>query len=113
MAQFYGEIGFADTVETTPGVWEDVIIEKKFRGDVPRNAARSSSGDNVIPDPSLGSRVRLVGTKFAFANAKKMRYIRFEGELWTIENIEINRPRLEIGMGEIYDGPTAPTPDNP
>jgi hypothetical protein len=111
MARFYGEIGFGDTVETAPGVWEDVISERKFIGDVPRNTVQSTVNDEVNNDITLSNSVSIVGTSYAFANTRNMRYVRFEGELWTISSIEVQRPRLILTMGGVYNGPTAPTPD--
>ena len=37
MAKFYGAIGFAETVETDPGIWEEKIVERSYSGDVIRN----------------------------------------------------------------------------
>ena len=34
MAKFYGKIGYAETVETKPGVWRPKIIEKPYFGDL-------------------------------------------------------------------------------
>lgn len=110
MAQFYGEVGFGDTVETTPGIAEDVIIVKKFRGDVLRAYARSSGEGSVNLDPTMSNSISIVASKYAIANHRKMRYIKFEGELWTIDTVEIKRPRLIIGLGEIYNGPLPATP---
>lgn len=107
MARFYGEIGFADTVETTPGIAEDAIIEKKFRGSVLRDGVRSIQGDHINPDPALSNSISIVASKYAFANLKNMRYIRFEGENWKIDTVTVEKPRLIIGMGDVYTGPTA------
>ena len=32
MARYYGRIGYAETVETIPGVWEEVITERNYYG---------------------------------------------------------------------------------
>lgn len=109
MARFYGEIGFADTVETSPGIAEGVIIEKKFHGDVLRSTGRIVEGDHINPNPTMINSISIVGTHYAFANWKKMRYIKYEGELWEISSMAIQRPRLVIEMGDIYSGPTAGT----
>ena len=37
MAKFHGAIGFAETVETDPGIWEEKIVEHSYSGDVVRN----------------------------------------------------------------------------
>jgi hypothetical protein len=39
-----------------------------------------------------------------------MRYVKFEGELWIINTVEVQRPRLLLTMGGVYNGPTAPAP---
>ena len=40
MAKFYGNIGFLDTVETEPGIWEETFQEKPYYGDLVRNTSR-------------------------------------------------------------------------
>ena len=51
MSKWCGKIGYAETVETEPGVWEEVITEKVYYGDVYRNTRllQNSGGvnDNV------------------------------------------------------------------
>lgn len=110
MARFYGEIGFGDTVETKPGVWEDVIVEHKFIGDVPRNTIQSISNEELNDDIVVSNSVSIVGTSYAFKNVRKMRYVKFEGELWKINTVDVQRPRLILTMGGVYNGPTAPAP---
>jgi hypothetical protein len=38
MAKFYGEIGYGESVEKAPGVWDDVITVRKYYGEVIRNS---------------------------------------------------------------------------
>ena len=33
MAKFFGIVGYAETVQVKPGVWQDVITEYKYYGD--------------------------------------------------------------------------------
>jgi hypothetical protein len=110
MARFYGVIGYADTVEATPGIAEDVIIERRFRGDVLRDLSRFVYGDDVNPDSTLTNSISIVASRFLFENLSKLRYIEFAGEKWKIETLEVKKPRLIIGMGDIYDGPIPGAP---
>lgn len=110
MARFYGEIGFGDIVETSPGITEDVITEYKFRGDVLRSNFRNSSNEKINTDTTLTNSISIVGNKYAFEHLRHMRYIKFEGIYWQIDTIEIQRPRLIIGMGDVYNGPKATAP---
>ena len=34
MAKFYGVIGYAETLETSPGVWTEQITERNYYGDL-------------------------------------------------------------------------------
>ena len=38
--KFYGPIGYAETVETKPGVWEEQIAERMYYGDLTRNTRK-------------------------------------------------------------------------
>ena len=40
MAKWYGKIGYAEQVETAPGVWEEKTNERQYYGDVVRNVRK-------------------------------------------------------------------------
>ena len=110
MARFCGEIGFGDTKEVAPGVWDDVIIEKKFRGDVILNNQTFTPGEGINDSPDLNTSISIVGTNYAFAHIKNMRYLKWNGNLWILESVEIKRPRLILRIGGVYNGPPIATP---
>lgn len=111
MARIYSTIGFGITAEVEPGLWEEVIKEVKFFGNLLRNSFRTDVGDKSNVDTTLNNSISLVGTNFAFEHVANMRYIEFQGTKWVIDSVTIERPRLIIGMGGVYNGPTAPTPN--
>ena len=53
MAKFYGKIGYANTVETKPGVYEEQIVERSYYGDLIRNTRRLQSADQVNDDINI------------------------------------------------------------
>jgi len=113
--RFYGEVGYADeTVESPPdsGVWVDNIIEKVYFGDVLRNTRRMSEGQSLNNDLSVNNSISIVADAYASENFMKMRYIRWNGVLWSVDVVEVQRPRLILQLGGVYNGPvgTAPGP---
>jgi hypothetical protein len=42
-----------------------------------------------------------------------IRYVEWMGELWTVANVETQRPRLILTLGEVYNGPTSTTTVTP
>ncbi len=107
MAKFYGEIGYGETVETAPGVWEDQITEKSYYGDVIRNSRQLKEGEGVNPDLSVGNSISIVADAYANEHFFAIRYIRWAGTLWIVSNVDVQSPRLILRLGGVYNGPTA------
>jgi hypothetical protein len=113
MARFYGRVGYGETVEVTPGVWEDSIVEHSYFGDVIRNARNLREGENLNMDLSVQNSISIVADAYANEHFFAIRYIEWAGTLWTVSSVEVQSPRLLLRIGEVYNGPTpavAPAP---
>lgn len=104
MAKFYGSIGYALLKETRPGVWTDSIIEKKYRGDVVLDQRRWQSAEKLNDDLNLDNSISIVADKYAYQNLGHMKYIVWDNIAWKIQSININRPRIVIQIGGVYNG---------
>lgn len=103
MSRYYGKFGYSDTVEARPGVWEETIIEKSYRGDVTRNTRRlTDSQDRIIANPNVSMDVSIVADPYALQNFHKIKYITYLGSKWKINNVEVNFPRLILHIGDLY-----------
>lgn len=107
MAKFYGEIGYGETVEKAPGVWEDNITEKSYFGDVIRNSRQLREGEQVNDDLSVGNSISIVADAYANEHFFAIRYIRWAGTLWKVKNVDVQSPRLILRLGGVYNGPVA------
>lgn len=103
MAKFYGSIGYAVTVETRPGVWEEQITERSYYGDLIRDTRRLQSSEKLNDDISIANEISIVADPFANENFYSMRYIVFRGAKWKISNVEVQYPRLILTIGGIYN----------
>ena len=104
MAKFYGKIGFAETVETTPGVWKEKIVDYRYFGDIIRNARRLQSSDQLNDDINISNEISIVADPYANQNFHSMRYVEFMGAKWKITNVEVRYPRLILTVGGVYNG---------
>ena len=109
MAKFFGAVGYGDSVETPSGsgVWEDTITEYEYYGDVLRNTRKLESADGVIDDILVGNSISIVADDYAFKHFVKIKYVQWEGVLWTVTTVEVKSPRLIMSLGSVYNGPTA------
>jgi len=110
MAKFYGKIGYGESQLISPGVWEDVIVEYEYYGDVVRNTRRLENGDKVNNDLSVNNSISIVADAYANEHFFAIRYVEWAGTLWTVSEVEVQSPRLLLRLGGVYNGPKAPVP---
>lgn len=108
MAKFHGKIGFGKNVERKPGIWEDVITEKPYFGDVQRTTRTIQEGQQTVNfDLSVNNSISILADAYASENFHAIRYIEWAGALWTVSNVEVQSPRLLLRLGGVYNGPRA------
>lgn len=110
MAKFYGAVGYGETVEVRPGVTEFVITERKYFGDIIRNARRMDEGEQVIGDITTNNSISIVADAYAHEHFFAMKYIEWAGTLWNVSQVEVQHPRLVLRLGGVYNGPRPETP---
>lgn len=104
MAKYYGAIGFATNIETSPGVWEDQITERQYYGDLIRNTRRLQTADKLNDDILISNQISIVGDPYIHENLYAMRYATFGGAKWKISSVEVQFPRLILEIGGLYNG---------
>lgn len=104
MAKFYGIIGYASQIESSPGVWEDTIIEKKYSGDLIKNFRRNQFTETIHDDINISNEISILADPFAFENSSTIRYVTFMGAKWKVSNIDVQYPRLILTIGGVYNG---------
>lgn len=112
MAKFFGKVGYGHSVAGQNGVWEDQITEQKYYGDVVRNTRRLVTGQEVNSDITVGNSISIVADAYASENFFAIRYVEWAGALWTVEDVEVQSPRLLLRLGGVYNGPV-PAPQAP
>lgn len=109
MARFSGTVGFLRTEETDPenhpGVWNEVLEEKRYFGDVLSNSRRWDQNGNFNDNLAVNNRISIVADAFARSNLGAMRFVRWLGDTWKITNAEIQYPRIILTLGGQYHEP--------
>lgn len=100
--KWFGKIGYSDYVETEPGVWENVITELSYFGDIIRNFKSDNQGNSINGDISVTNQISILSNPFLSNNFHKIKYITFGGAKWTIGTVEVRYPRILISLGSLY-----------
>lgn len=107
MDKWFGNIGCSETVETSPGIWEEIITDRKYYGDILHGSKKVSGGSEKLNDDIIFSnRISIVADPFAFENFPHMKYIEIRGSKWKIAEVELGYPRLIITTGGLYNEQT-------
>ena len=106
MARFYGEIGYALTEEVRQGIWEERIHYRPYFGSVERNTRRYENGVSVNDDLTLNNQISIIADAYAYESYFAIRTIKWNGAHWKVTNVEIQRPRILLTIGGIYNGAT-------
>lgn len=104
MAKFYGKIGFIETVETAPGVFMEKAIERHYKGNVIRNSRRwEVSSDSINNNLNINNSIIIIADDFAILHSLYIRYVEWMGAYWQVKSIDIDRPRLTLELGGVYE----------
>lgn len=102
MAKFAGLVGYVTQGETTPGVWSPVEKPVMMKGDLIRQSS-SQNGDKVNSDVTLGHRVSLMADSYAMDNYFDIKWVQINGKKWSVTSIELQRPRIVVTLGGLWN----------
>jgi hypothetical protein len=125
MARFYGKVGYGVSEETVPGVWSEKITERAYYGDILNDLRSTSASEKVNDDVRLQHRISIVAEAFSeifsgdfsgdysedfsggdvLENYLQIKYVEWAGFLWTVNSVDVERPRLILSLGGVYNGP--------
>lgn len=108
MAKFYGTIGFLEYVEDAPSVYKEKITERQYYGDIIRNSRRYERGESINDNLTINNEISIVADAYANENFHHMIFVEFMGAKWKITNVTVERPRLILSIGGVYNAESGP-----
>lgn len=104
MAKWHGNIGFAESVETEPGIWDDQIKEFSYYGEVVKNTYNLNPYNGTTTDVVISQTISITSDPYADQNFPSMRYVVLRGTKVKVTNVEPQYPRLLLTLGGLYNG---------
>lgn len=100
--RYHGRVGYFETVETKPGLFEEKLTFREYYGDVLRNSKRDSSASNINVTITVSNQISIVADPYAREHFFQIRCIEWQGTLWSVTDVEVQYPRLVLSLGEVY-----------
>lgn len=105
MARFFGIIGYTSAqVETSPGVFENIIVEREHKGDILRDSLRTRSTPALNDDLVLTQKLSIIADAELESIFPSMVYAIVKGTRWKVISVEFQRPRIIVSLGGVYNG---------
>lgn len=104
MAKISGVIAYGISKETSPGIWETETTEVKFRGDLIKNVYSRKSSENLNDGVDISNEISFIADQFAYDNFHSIVYVKFMGSKWKVSSVTVDRPRLTLSIGGLYNG---------
>lgn len=107
MAKISCNIGYAALIDQGDGVFIEDYTVVHYRGDFHRNTRKLQSGDGLNDNINVSNEVSIVADAFAINNIQAMRWIEWMGAKWKITDVQVQRPRLILTIGGVYNAETS------
>lgn len=105
MARFYGRVGYVKSEEKAPSVWDDIVTEKTYFGNYVRDSRHWSSSGVVNDDLTFNHTISIIADDYATKNLGFIKYVVVSGCRVAVTGIELQRPRIILTLGGLYNGP--------
>ena len=103
MTKYYGSVGYADTVEESPGIFKEQITSRDYYGDIIRNNRRLENNGEINDSINVTNQISIVADPYALDNFWKIRYATFMGQKWRVKDVYVEFPRLILTLGGLYN----------
>lgn len=107
MSKMLITLGFIDTEETTPGVWEPRVAERHYYCELLRNSRRRDTPTNINDDLTISNELSILADPYALNHFHSLQYVKMFNASWKVTNIEVQYPRLTLTTGGVYNGKQA------
>ena len=104
MNRWFGKVGYVETTEVEPGIWEEEEVVRSYYGDLARNSSKFQTSGDVNDNRNVSVEISIVADPYAEAHFSSIRYVEFGGVNWKVNNVEPRRPRLILTLGGVYNG---------
>lgn len=103
MNKWYGKVGYVETVEVEPGIWEEQETVRSYYGELVRNSSKFLVSGGVNDDRDVSVELSVVADPYSDLHFHSIRYVEFDGVKWKVNTVEPKRPRLILALGGEYN----------
>lgn len=106
MARYFGNVGYVESVETAPSVFTEQATERPYYGDEITVNRRLTKGEGPNDNVEIGNQFSILADAYAYDHFFAIRYITWMGQRWKVTKATVQRPRILLDVGGLWNGKT-------
>lgn len=104
MNKWYGNVGYVETAEVQPGIWDEQETVRPYYGEFVKKSSKFQVSGEVNDDRDVSVELSIVADPYSDLHFCSIRYVEFGGVKWKVNTVEPRRPRLILSLGGEYNG---------
>lgn len=104
MNKWYGNVGYVETAEVEPGIWDEQETVRPYYGEFVKKSSKFQVSGEVNDDRDVSVELSIVADPYSDLHFRSIRYVEFGGAKWKVNTVEPRRPRLILSLGGEYNG---------
>ena len=97
-------LGFTNTQEISPSVWDEVIVEKPYYGDIYRKMRQLNDSGYINGEINYQMEVSVLADPYLRNHIDTLRYVTVDSTKWTVTGVDpTTYPRLTLSIGGVYN----------
>ena len=104
MNKWYGKVGYVETSEVEPGIWDEQETTREYYGELVKNSSKFRISGDVNDDRDVTVELSIVADPYAELHFHSIRYVEYGGVKWKVNTVEARRLRLILSLGGVYTG---------
>lgn len=102
--KYYGQLGFTNTTEISPGVWDEVIEERNCYGDIYRKSRSLEDSGYINAEIGLSVEISILADPYVRNHINTLRYATVDGQKWIVAAADTTEyPRIVLSLGGVYN----------
>lgn len=106
MAKYFGNVGYVEELETAPSVFTQSVVERPYYGDELVVNRRLDKGESINDNVEIGNQFSILADAYAYEHFFAIRYLTWLGQRWKVTKVTVQRPRLIMEIGGVWNGRT-------
>lgn len=106
--KFNGTVGFwQEDVETAPSVYQSVITERPYTGDVTTYRRNWQNAGDQNDTLVVKNQISILSDLFIRQNWQSIKYVNWNGMKIKVSSVTVDYPRITLELGGEYHGENA------